>query len=372
MSWTWQAGPWRTGPEVELASATGRSVTWKRGDNHTSGFTIDGLHPAARRLADNEGISWDCWIARNDVVQHRGRIGSNTAGDIAPPAASTGYGVVDYKELLTRRILAGPHITWANADPADAFWDVIADEQARVASNLAITRGVVVKGGTVAAFNVEIGKPVREALDTLAGLNTGADWDLRPNGYLDIRADWSAPTLGTDRQDGIVLDVGGRVTSAGRTFDPAAYANAGYFSGQVPEGGTVPPPAIRLEAAGLASLPEGRLEWAESTDQTTAAGLAARAKFLLAERQKGPVAWTAKLARGFWQGRSHFFVGDVVRFVCKVPPYDVDASLSVEEISATFNGPGEPDVSVTLGRVPTNPRLRERRVDQRLAALERH
>lgn len=397
MTYVWSAGPWRTGPEVSLDGARGKKLTVRRGTGGGSselGFELGGRDRAAAVI--NEG-EWDAWLFHNGEPLWRARIGPSQESGSATKQ-SLQMTALDYRDLLARRLLVGPTVQWTNADPADASWQVLTEEQSRPGSHLGIVRGTTRKGGVVATtVKAEPGQPVRQTLDTLAGLDDGADWDLTPT-YTDstpgFRYDWWAPTR--DQINGaVIVKLGHAAVSYTRAVEFGAYANSVRVTGQAPEGGGDAPAPLRLDATDMTSRPEGRFDIAESTEQSTTAALQARAKALLTERQVVPVTYSCVLRRGWWQGKRHLWVGDTVRWICRIEYEDdgglylfrdVDVVLPVEEMGLEFDrapsadeveqhreygldlDPTAPKVTLTLGA----PRIDAiRSIARRLGNLER-
>lgn len=368
MAWTFAGGPWNAGPEFELGKARGKSVTWRRGDVPSLKFDLPGTHRAARFIVPK---ITDIWLQQDAAVIYRGRISPNQGGGTATKTTRA-YSAVGYKGALAGRLLFGPHVTWSATNPGDAAWQIIQDEQARPGSDYGITRGPVRTETAIASFNVDLGQPLNEALDTLAKLGDGADWDITPVSLEGLQFGWWPISRGVDR--GITIEIGRAPACAGSSFTDQlgdGYGNAVRLTGKAPEGGDAPAP-LWVEAPDIATRPEGRWDVAETTEQTSNSGLAARGVKSIAEHQQVPISWTCKLKRGWWEGPGHLFIGDPFTWVCRAPGYSTVETQVVEELTADFTKSNdEPEVSISFGAPAPTSRFQRRKVNQSLAALAR-
>ncbi len=382
--WNWAAGPWNAGPQIPLSAATARGVTWRRKGNHEASFTLtvtkggpDDVNEERAVIAALTALTplvSDIWITYRDATGGTQWLpplrlgGYSRAGDARKLV--TNYGAACYRELLRRRnIPPGKTVTWAATSPIDAAWTVLSQEQTRPGSNLGIVRGPHPAASTVGTLDVQVGDKVGGAIDTLAGLGDGADWDIVRTSETGLRFDMWTPQRGVD--NGVAIALGGAAASMPTdTLDPTTYANGLQGTGQAPSGGGTQPAPQLLDAADIATRPEGRWDAVESTDQTSTGAILSRLGVLLADRQLLTPSRTVRLARGWWQGPAHLWLGDPLEYVAQVGPLRIISTETVEEIKADFSKPGDPDIDLTFGVPPRNPRYRVLAVDRRLASLE--
>lgn len=366
MLWTFAAGPNGQPPDRDLAGVSNLQVTWQRTGTSTVSFDDPTGEFALEELVDDVLVFCD----GQPISRHRAGATSDSGDE--KMRVTTSYAATDYRELLRRRDIADDAtLSWSSFDPADALWTLISEEAARTGSNLGIVQGAVPSPAvSVASFDAAPGDMVGDTADKLSQLGDGFDWDIVPTGKTGLRLDVWRPR-GVD--NGIILDYGGNVSQFQRQVDPSAYGNSGRFTGQAPDGGSEPSP-LTLDTADIASRPEGRWSYGESTDQTTSAGLAAYGQKSLADRQVVPVTWTVTMRRGAWKGPAYLWLGDPIVWVCRKGRLNVEQPYTVEQIQAGFptlpNGASTPDpvVSITFG-VP--PKMRYLSDAQRLSALER-
>jgi hypothetical protein len=384
--WNWAAGPHSAGPQVPLGAASGRTVTWRRKGNHEGALTLtvtddmpdddEATQAIAAALTAIDPLITDVWITYRDpltgVLQYlpRLRLGGRQIGGDARKLALQ-YGLLDYREVLHgRNIPPGKTVAWAHVNPVDALWVVLNEEQARPGSNLGIIRGLHQSLPAVDTLDVSVGDAVSAAIDKLASLVVaGCDWDITAMSFTALQLDTWSPSRGTDK--GVTIALGGAATSMPTdTLDIASYANSVQGTGQAPSGGGSAPAPQVVDVADIATRPEGRWDKVASTDQTSAAAVLAATQRELADSQKLTPSRAITLARGWWRGPAHLWLGDPFTFVAEVGPLRIESTETVEEITADFSKPGDPAVSLTLGTVPRDARYRSIVVDRRLAALE--
>lgn len=375
--WVWVIGPWNTGPDTYLPLARNRRVTWRRVGRSEASFEIDGLEPGAAGIDE---LITDLWVIRYGApgigrTLFRGRIGP-TADNLDGSGHAVTVSAGDYRAVLDRRqFWEGGTLSFLNQDQALLAWNIVQHTQLQTAGGLGIVRGTGQTTGQVRVRNdYPPGKPIGEALDQLAQVENGFDWDITPHVdprnrtlYLDV----FFPTRGTDR--GVVLDYGGRLISVQRQVDPGQYANAirGTGADSTSSGGVLAP--VRREASGLLTRPEGRWDGSMSDpDLVVAQTIVERTNRELTDRQIITPSYTVTLRPNSWAGPDDVWLGDPARLIVRWGRLNVDVTLQVQEVTAAFDEDDTVTVSLTLGPIERpNKRWSVRALDQRLRALER-
>lgn len=375
-SWTWLVGPWYGGPQHELTGARGRKVTFKLDDAHTASFAIDGREPVAGRI---EELVTDLHLLRRQAPGQRaerlfrGRVGP-TEDQVGDDGHTVAVSALSYRAVLGRRQLwSDSPLTWTQTDPADIVAGLVADTQGRPGGDL----GISVVGDAVGVLRdrtYATGDSIAELITNLGNIDAdtggGFDWDvLSPTADQLVLQIWPGQR-GADR--GVVLELGGALTAAGRAVDPGDYANALRVTGEAPEAGGDPPTPVEIDADDVATRAEGRWDATISERVSTADSLTDRADQVLADQQAPRPSYTVKLRRGWWRGPGHLWIGDQVRLVLMSRPrLLVDVALRVTELSVGIDDDGAEDVTLTVG--PALPDFAERAAStsQRLDSQDR-
>ncbi|HEY7823594.1 MAG TPA: hypothetical protein VIG24_12200, partial [Acidimicrobiia bacterium] len=204
----------------------------------------------------------------------------------------------------------------------------------------------------------------RQALDRLASLSPGFDWDVTPDRQFRL---WDQ--RGAD--NGVILDYGGLVATVSTNFDPQTYANAVRVSGDDTT------TAQTAAAADIASRPEGRYDLQVGLpDITTNATLTSRATQLLAEREAIKSSFQVTLRDGDndlirWGGPSDIGLGDTCRMVIRSGRLDINRLVRVFEIRVAIGESNNETVTLTLDAPEETFVDRIRRQQARLETLER-
>lgn len=361
--WTFAVGPWNGQPDTELSDATDRSVTWRLTGSSEASITLPGLSDQVTHVHE---LQTDLWVLRNGQALFCGRVGA-VADTADPDTYTVQFGAADYRALLQRRYLfEGDTLSYLNTDQSSIGWGLISTTQNHAGGNLGIVRGAGQTTGVIRDRSDYVaGKPIGEALDQLSQVIDGFDYDFTPNIQTGgLAFDVYYPARGVDL--GRVLDYGGRVAGFTRQTDPGTFMNAVRGTGA---DGLA---AVRAESATISTDPAGRWDGQfADTSVTLATTLAAKTTKALAAGQYLTPSWSVTLKPGTWYGPTDFWLGDQVTLVVKLGRLNVVESLRVMEITVAVDADNNETVAVTLGA--PNPALRRlaRRVDQRLAALER-
>lgn len=341
---------------VGLTHATGRRLLVRLLDAGEASCTLNGLELESAAVVE---LATDLRVVRDGTGLFRGRIGPSS-DTLAADTQTCEITAWDYREVLTRRFLftGDSALSATGVEQSLIAWHAIQATQGRTGGDLGITRGVTPSSTVNRTVTFDPGLSVREAVDTVAQLNNGFQWEIGPD--LKFNA-WNQ--RGTDT--GFVIDLGGTAASINRRVDPGRFANWLQDSGKLGD-------IVSRAASGLATAPEGRWESLftdNAIGDTTILGL--RADWLLALYSPIQPAWTATLRRGVWGGPSDLWVGDTVGLQVSTPRFSVDASYQVLELAIELDDADIETVQVTVGDRPVTLDRRLRKMLYRLLALER-
>lgn len=364
-AWVWSVGPWRpgasrlpalsgaTGPQVELSSASARSLKVKLLDPSEASFTVSGYAAEAQVV---EELITDLWVWRDGVSLFRGRVTS--ARDQLAAAYSLTVEVRDYREVLNRRLLYADR-TWTTVEQSTIAWDLITDTQALGGGSLGLTKGTWPATGIVRpSVMFTAGDTVWDSLKKLGAMSQGFELDIDA----DLHANLYYPQRGVDQ--GATLDYGGLVAEVTRTFDPAQFANAIRQSGA--EG--ITPTSVAV--SDIATAREGRWDAQFSDPQLTTVDMVAQTAATNLARASAPLpSYSMTLAKGAWGGPGHLWVGDWVTAVVKAGRLLDVVKARVYELDIDVDATDQEDVTVVVGDVALDPRSVLRGIAKRVAVL---
>lgn len=352
-------GPAGGNPATDLTFARNRSLDLKLSEPSTASFVIDGKSEQAAEILE---LASEISVFRDRELLFRGFVGA-TSDTITENRHDVTVTVVDYRGRLDRLILDND-VTYTAELDRDIGWDLISDAQAKTGGDVGITRGPAMSATTSRTITFTGGITVREALDRLASLAPGFDWDITPT-----RQFVMFDERGSDK--GVILDYGGLVSSVNVNFDPSTYANAVRVSGDDTT------TAQFAAAVDIGGRPEGRYETQLGlSDITTDATLASRATRLLAERQAIKSSFQVTLRDGDadlvrWGGLSDIGLGDTCRMVVRSGRLDINRLVRVFEIRVAVGDDNNETVALTLDSPEETFVDRIRRQQARLEVLER-
>jgi hypothetical protein len=353
-------GPAGGNPAVDLTFARNRALDLKLSEPSTASFVIDGRSEQAAEILE---LATEVSVFRDRELLFRGFVGA-TSDNITEDRHDVQVTVVDYRGRLDRIILDND-ITYTTELDRNIGWELIDDAQAKTGGDLGITRGPALSGLTSRTITFTGGISVREALDRLASLAPGFDWDITPEREFVLFDE-----RGSDK--GVILDYGGLVSAVSVNFDPSTYANAVRVSGD--------PDATNAQfeaATDIGDRPEGRYETQLGlTDIVTNPTLAARATRLLAEREAIKSSFQVTLRNGDsdlirWGGLDDIGLGDTCRMVVRSGRLDINRLVRVFEIRVTIGADNNETVTLTLDAPEETFVDRIRRQQARLEVLER-
>lgn len=356
---------------LNLGNATQRVVTFRAGDPtqfHEVSFTVDGRDPQLPAWID---LAADLRIYRNGVMLPAVfRVGP-TDDEIDENAHTTQLSGYDYKALLGRRMLhSGDTLSWTGTDVATIAWNLLQNTQGRPGGKLGISRGhgVIAGTGVTATVTYPAGDMIADKITELASTQPGFDWDILWRSENDpVLEVWPLPA-GRGNDKGVILELGsGLVQKISRVVDPGAYGNCGLITGDP----SVTLTAQDLDAADIATRPEGRWEFTQATSATNQSQLNNLAPWILARQEVLSPGYAVTLQQGAWGGPDHIWVGDLVTIRIRSGRLAVNAQYRVSEITMT-PGPNDDETVVAgLGWIPPKEGKRIRDMLRRLDRLER-
>ena len=350
--------PTRTGLAIVAANAAGRalaelapqsgSVTFRLDGTTTVDVDVDG-HGELARI---EELVTDLVVFMDGRPYTRCRLAPSADDLGADGSHAVKFTAVARPAMLARRLIY-PHmqLRYVDATPADIIAGLLEDLAAMPDGDLGI-RAVDLAAGDPVTIEFRVGQSFRDALDAVAAMVDGAEWDIDT----DNRVAWWPTGRGVTRS--FVAEYGGNVERLSRSFDPADYATDLRVSGS--------------DAAVYRTRTRDGARWETQTgdpDAVTAATVAARGD-RAANLFDGTPAYTATL--NDWSP-TRLFLGDTARLIARSGRLNVDTSLRVHEIRV----PISPDTAsfstadVTFGR-PRPDLVRDFASDRRrLRDLER-
>lgn len=370
-------GPWNTGilwkgapnhgpgsatypasvPVVGMPTATSKSFVLRlnAGDEARADFNL----PREQAIVI-ERFATDLWWRRRDprrrVVEAVGRFNAQTTDVRVTETGQLNVSAtfVDYRSLLEDRLV----LTVADHPTAGlSSWDkgtVVTDVMRFVVpANLKldlteITDGTETYCGTITEpVEIPPGTTVAEAFDNLRAISTKPwEWwvEMPDDNGARPKLRFAPDGRGADR--GVYLiDLGtGQSPLASWSVQAAAsqYANAIYFQGGT--GGVVYTLPADVEAYGQRD--------AQESDGSLLGNLPliqAAAQKRLHELASQSYSWSLTLREGFWEGRSHIDVGDLVNVRVALGAETISGVERVTEISVEVDADGFERVSLTLG-----------------------
>lgn len=338
--WRWAVGTLADGPQRELSTAYGRRITLRVDAACDAQFSLNG---DGGEIAAIARLATDLWVWRDGTLLFRGRIGGHQA-NLDATRHSVQFSAIDYRGMLSRRIVGALGAAYTATDQAAITWDLISDSQALSGGNWGITNGVGSTSGVDRDATWDPGKPIGDAIAEMGRLYNGFEWEISPT----LAFNRWYPLRGTD--NGVKLDYGGLVTNVQYSYDPGDFANAVLVTG---DQATTP---VAAATAGIGTDPRGRWELAQGFPTISVqATLNDRAPWLLSQTSQVRPDYRVKLKPGRWDGPAMLWTGDTVYPAFKRGWLTEDGSNAhrAVEIQIVAGESGEEDVQVGLLAVPT-------------------
>lgn len=328
-----------TTPVVALTSQVTAKFTLFDGPDLT--FSMPGQSVAAPVLS---GLATDVWLYQLGVLRQRFRVlpieqeWDEDGDDVVS------LGCVGYKRLVLDRHIIGTAPTYNGVDQGALIWDLIELTQAKPGGDLGLTAGSIVTGVPRDRNEYADGDKYEKIIGALEAAINGPVWDVNADLSVDVRQPESFPLRDQPAVHGTNVRRLRRVPGSG-------FANVSGAVGSVEQ--TVPE---WREDAGVTTDPRGRHEMFDAThgSATEQSRVVEYAEGNLADALHPPAAWTMTLEPArFFGGDSDYNVGEFVRVV--VPPNlidpvgagTVDVVVQVTEVSITFDGDGNTEVTAT-------------------------
>lgn len=343
----WSVGPWSGNPSWELRNITDRKATFSILESGQCSFRITGKPYEA--IDVGEGIN-DIWIRRNGVILDRMRI---LKGDhlFNENQWSCSVECRDYRHLLDLRPTRGSFTYSLPTDQSTITWEIVTNGQSWGTLGIVQAPSWAATGVTRTNIGVRDGDSTWKAVMAMAQTDNGFEPYISPSNTGVLQMSMNYPRMGTDR--GVVLDYiasaqqtpTGAVRRLGLTKDYNTYANAVRQYGAE---GTIP---VEASVANLANLPEGAWPRAEADQSlTTNNHVTLAAPATLAKYSVVFPEYNVELARGFWRGPSHIWLGDTVTQVVKAGQIQIERQARVQEISIQWDSNNVETVTLAVSK----------------------
>ncbi len=319
--------------EYLLSDVSRRNVTFSRKEGASASVTMKGESALSGVITE---LVTDIKVTRNDELYFRGRVGpSNDVGD--PLNQNVTFAAIDYRKKLGTRTMRDTDILdFIDTDQGNIAWSLINTVQTRPNGDDGIRQGLYATG-TTKDYSIEPGASVEEAINLIANATDGFDWEVDPF----LKFNTFHPERGTAKD--VVLDYGGAFGYYSRTFDFENYANTLWATATT---GVDP---VWVEAANIAQRPEGRWErsaaWPDAAAQETHND---NSLWLLEQAINHKYTYEVTLAPGFWLGKGHFWLGDIINLQIIHGRLNIREPRKVETISIDLDDEGTETVKVSL------------------------
>lgn len=319
-----------------LNGARSRTVTWRLNAACSAGFTVWGTEPAALHLQD-----WvsDAVVMLEGVKLYRGRLVPPN-DDIGTPHLVS-CETIDYRGLLGRARVIWPDSTirFRQIEAGAIAWTLVEDSQALDGGDWGITDGVGSTLGPLRDRTFDYGQNIGEAIQGLADVDDGFDWEVSPLLALNR---WKP--RGTPKT--ITLARRANANAIRRRPAPEGFGNAWLVSGaeRIRDEEVVDPD--------IATAPQGRFE-STYADPTIVRPdtLTQRGAYLLATSLAPVVAWEVDMRVGYWDP-SLLWLGDTCQLAVKSGRLTVSPVVRLHEVTANLDENDVETVTLRLVEVP--------------------
>jgi hypothetical protein len=376
---------------AELTDARGRQLVQAWNSPAQATFTLDGASDSAALIRELEqDVAMWRWDDRTgqDLVLFRGPI-TQSQDTLDEQSHVVTYTCHDYAALLTRRLVTPIFVTYTAADQDSIVADLLsrstnaystAGASFAPASYFPLSMVAVNPGGSLRGFsgvtrNITYygSQNVAAALDGLAAMLSGFDWDVQTNPADptdSLRVFY--PQQGLPRAD-YLLQYGANVATVARSVDSSDYANYVRVLGN---SSSADPTAQKwsenwmYDAAHTDTNPVGTWMSDENAANVTVQdALDAKATgdvILLSGLQPR---YTLGLTAGTYEyGQPN--MGDVVQLVIQSGRLNVNTNVRVLGITYNIGDDGNEDVALTVGRPEPSLAKLFARQDRSIKALD--
>lgn len=314
-------------------------------------FTVEGTESIAQLL---EPLVSDIVVYRDGSPIFRGTVGA-TQDMLDGTSHYVSVNAVDYRGRLDRRILLAD-VNHNNEPDMDIAWDLIDTAQSETQGGMGISLGTV-PASVDRKLTFLAGETVRGAIDRIANVDGGFDWDINP------QLEFVAFRNGRGENRGRILDYGGLVSKVAINTDPTSYANAVRVVGD----GTT---AASVEL----SIPTGTPRFDHEVNLPTIDNqdlVDNTAVELLARQSSQHISYDLTLrdspGQQAWGGLADIGLGDTIRIVVKSGRLDINVEERVFGLFIQSDGDGRELVTVEAGgqkkRIDDRARDNSRRID---------
>jgi hypothetical protein len=332
-------------PSRELAEATGRRLTFRLDAACDAQFSWTG--EAAPWATDHEArsivpLAKDLQVWRDGDRLFRGRLASRS-GQCGADQYTVQWTALDYRNMLNHRQIGSAGRTFSSATAQSTIAITLIDESEALSGGAwGVDLGTNSGTDTTRTLTLDPGQPLGDAIASQGRLDAGYEWAIEPDSTGDLKLNVWHASVKRGADNGVVLDYGGLVTAFTDLTDPDQFANSVLVTGDM---NLTPVTAV---TAGIGTDPRGRWErsfgFPTISEQAT---LTARGPYVLDQSSVLRPEYVVELTAGYWQGRSHVWLGDIVLLVIRVADLDVVADHRVVEVGITISDEG--DETVTLG-----------------------
>jgi len=347
LGWSIVIGDQNIGPQYELTGATQRAMAFHISESGTFTFQLDGNDPALEFIKE---LVTDVWAFRNGVLVFRGRIGSTT--DTLDGQADT-YTVAincfDYREWLGRQVLQPSRKwSWRTVTQAKILNDMFAwCINGQTGLHPTFTVDTTQMPTSTVNYDVTAGTSMKEAI----GVMSGFGWQVYPNSLKGITLKAISPWYYAINNE-FVLEYGGTVDQITRSLDTAGYANSSVYTGDM----KLPP--IQSDAAGISTMPQGRLASIGSNPAIVTTKQLQQAAASDASRSQNVVpSWSCHLTPGTWLSPADAWLGDICRFYVWRNRLKVNDRYRITDIEVKIDDDSNraDDVTITVAKPPYIP-----------------
>lgn len=317
-------------------------------------FRINAAHPSARFIGE---LSTDVVVFRDGRALLRAVV-TATRDDLNEDSHYIEVTAMDYRGRLEfRRVLADQ--VFVDEPDVDIAWSSIVNAQAEPNGNLGIRRGVF-DDGVQLSGTFPAGISVTEAIELVANVDDGFDWDIDAN----LRFNIYRPR---GRRTERVLDYGGLVAEVTREFAAGNFANSVRVSGD----DTVAS-VIAGEGDSFLGRWDRQVGYPQIASPTLLAGLALDE---LSRLSDDAISTRLRLrsseGQQSWGGFADIGLGDTVRIVIQSNRLNIAEDTRVRQIDVTVSDDGREDVTLVVDGPQRTFQERINDVLQRLTELER-
>lgn len=352
-------------PVVNLPTTTSKSFTLRLNgaDEARADFEV----PRDQAFLIEER-STDLWWRRRDnhrnIVESIGRFNANNVDIASTDDAKIRVSATfaDYRAQLEDRLILNYRIgpptntsMWEKGTPAADLLRFIIPVNLRLDLSELDTANL---GNVVEAIEMNPGRTVGDAMGEIQSLSTYPwEWWIEMPEDSTARPKLRFAAAGRGKNKGVSLvDTGGGespITSFTMQAAGEKYANTLYYTGTA--GGVLIAKMDEVARYGQRDAQESTTGLVGNLAAITKAG-----NQRLSELLQRPLSWSLTLREGYWEGRSHIDVGDVIGVSIRFGKQMLSDNYRVSEIAGSIEDDGRETVTISVGppRPARDPRSR--------------